>query len=273
MSARLSHLAQARVRVTAQAREMVGSGSPALARALACSTCSAARRLARSRRRASVLTRRLTALKLFYNTTSGADWTTNTNWDMEATSQCGFVDQSIGKDWPYVAPERASASNCIARGPSLLARAHAAHARNDARHNMRRKRECALKCVRVPSSRAIAGQFRGPTAPSAFGQSLAHGTVRAPSPPLAPRASPHQHRRCRLGVTRTRTHTHRCGTAAVAAPPHAIPAPPRDHLGSVARVRPHPRLTLRAPSRTRTPNDARSQMAWRWLRRSVLRTH
>jgi len=61
----------------------------------------------------------LTALKLFYNTTSGADWTTNTNWDMEATSQCGFVDQSIGKDWPYVAPElpRPDGPECIRSEP------------------------------------------------------------------------------------------------------------------------------------------------------------
>ena len=43
-------------------------------------------------------------LKNFYNATSGANWTVNTNWDLGATSQCGFSDQSIPSGWPYVAP-------------------------------------------------------------------------------------------------------------------------------------------------------------------------
>jgi hypothetical protein len=43
-------------------------------------------------------------LKNFYNTTGGASWSLNTNWDIGATSQCGWVDQAIPTGWPYVAP-------------------------------------------------------------------------------------------------------------------------------------------------------------------------
>ena len=49
--------------------------------------------------------RELEVLKAFYNSTSGAGWTVNTNWDEGANSQCGWVDQSIPAGWPYYAPE------------------------------------------------------------------------------------------------------------------------------------------------------------------------
>jgi len=61
----------------------------------------------------------LDALKNFYNVTSGADWTVNTNWDLGATSQCGWADQSVGPDYPYVAPavEDPLGPGCIYKDP------------------------------------------------------------------------------------------------------------------------------------------------------------
>jgi len=61
----------------------------------------------------------LEQLKLFYNATGGADWRKTANWDAEATSQCGFVDQSIPPGWPYVAPENQlpDSGKCIYKDP------------------------------------------------------------------------------------------------------------------------------------------------------------
>ena len=48
----------------------------------------------------------LAQLKAFYNATNGAAWKVNTNWDMDATSQCATpLDNGVGQGWPYVAPE------------------------------------------------------------------------------------------------------------------------------------------------------------------------
>ena len=61
----------------------------------------------------------LDELKAFYNSTNGASWTTNTNWDIGATSQCGWVDNSIPQGWPYVAPPVPAALGpaCIYKDP------------------------------------------------------------------------------------------------------------------------------------------------------------
>ena len=48
----------------------------------------------------------LEQLKLFYNTTSGIEWSDNTNWDAGANSQCKeWAMQTLPPGWPYVAPE------------------------------------------------------------------------------------------------------------------------------------------------------------------------
>jgi hypothetical protein len=62
---------------------------------------------------------RLVELKRFYNVTSGADWTINTNWDLDATSQCGWADNSIPPGWPYNAPEQQQSTGpgCIYKDP------------------------------------------------------------------------------------------------------------------------------------------------------------
>lgn len=54
--------------------------------------------------RAPLRLNELDQLKLFYNVTSGADWSVNTNWDIGASSQCGWSDQSVHSPWPYQAP-------------------------------------------------------------------------------------------------------------------------------------------------------------------------
>jgi len=58
-------------------------------------------------------------LKAFYNLTNGASWTTNTNWDLGADSQCGHVDQSIPAGWPYEAPAvpQSTSPGCIYKDP------------------------------------------------------------------------------------------------------------------------------------------------------------
>ena len=61
----------------------------------------------------------LEMLKALYNSTNGANWTNNENWDLDATSQCGFVDQSIPEGWPYVAPPvpKPTSPGCIYKDP------------------------------------------------------------------------------------------------------------------------------------------------------------
>jgi len=54
--------------------------------------------------RAPMRLNELELLKNFYNVTNGAEWNTNTNWDIAANSQCGYEDQSISANWPYDAP-------------------------------------------------------------------------------------------------------------------------------------------------------------------------
>lgn len=70
--------------------------------------------------RAPMKLNELDLLKNFYNVTGGADWVDNTNWDIGATSQCGWVDNSVPDGWPYVAPEVTEVSlgpGCIYKDP------------------------------------------------------------------------------------------------------------------------------------------------------------
>ena len=63
--------------------------------------------------------RRLAQLKALYNATQGPDWTNNENWDIGATSQCGYADLSIPQGWPYYAPEmqQPTGPGCIYKDP------------------------------------------------------------------------------------------------------------------------------------------------------------
>jgi len=71
--------------------------------------------------RAPLRLNELDLLKNFYNVTNGAEWQTNTNWHIAANSQCGYVDQSISPNWPYVAPEveAPQGPGCIYKDPCV----------------------------------------------------------------------------------------------------------------------------------------------------------
>ena len=64
----------------------------------------------------------LDLLKNFYNSTDGANWLVNTNWDMGATSQCGWADQSVQYPWPYEAPPVDAPRAAIAHTSALPCR-------------------------------------------------------------------------------------------------------------------------------------------------------